>query len=192
MGRNARRERYVRGIGHALLIIDTQNDFLPGGALAVPDGDEILPRLNELVDSGEFDLVVATRDWHPADHGSFAEHGGPWPPHCVQGTEGAEISAALPHDRIDVVIDKGDDPQTEGYSGFQDTELADVLRGRGIDTVTVVGLATDYCVKHTARDALGEGFEVRIDRAGVRGIDADPGDSERALSELADAGAIVR
>ncbi|HEX2127800.1 MAG TPA: nicotinamidase [Solirubrobacterales bacterium] len=179
-------------MGHALLIIDTQNDFLPGGALAVPRGDEILPRLNELVDSGQFDLVVATRDWHPPDHGSFAEQGGPWPPHCVQGTEGAEISPELPRAEIDVVIDKGDDPQVEGYSGFEQTELAEVLRERGVDRVTVAGLATDYCVKHTARDALAEGFDVVLDRAGIRGIDVEAGDSERALSELAEAGAEIR
>jgi nicotinamidase/pyrazinamidase len=179
-------------MGHALLIIDTQNDFLPGGALAVPDGHRILPRLNELIESGEFDLVIATRDWHPPDHGSFAEQGGPWPPHCVQGTEGAEISSELAHERIDVVIDKGDDPGVEGYSGFEDTELAEVLRERGIDRLTVVGLATDYCVKHTARDALAQGFAVAIDRAGIGGIDVKPGDSERALAELAERGAEVR
>jgi nicotinamidase/pyrazinamidase len=179
-------------MGHALLIIDTQNDFLPGGALAVPDGDRILPRVRELLESGGFDLVVATRDWHPADHASFAEQGGPWPPHCVQGTEGAEISAELPRESIDVVVDAGYEPQLEGYSGFEETPLAEVLRGRGIDTVTVVGLATDYCVKHTARDALAEGFEVIVDRAGVRGIDVESGDSERALEELAGAGAEIR
>ena len=179
-------------VGHALLVIDTQNDFLPGGALAVPDGDRILPRVRELLESGEFDLVVATRDWHPADHASFAEQGGPWPPHCVQGTEGAEISAELPRELIDVVVDAGYEPQLEGYSGFEETPLAEVLRGHGIDTVTVVGLATDYCVKHTARDALAEGFEVIVDRAAVRGIDAEAGDSERALAELAEAGAEVR
>ena len=179
-------------MGDALLIIDTQNDFLPGGALAVPRGHEILPRLNELVDSGEYDLVVATRDWHPPDHGSFADQGGPWPPHCVQGTEGAELSAELPRAGIDVIVDKGDDPQVEGYSGFEQTNLSEILRERGIDRVTVVGLATDYCVKHTARDALTEGFDVVIDREGIRGIDVEPDDSERALDELADAGAEIR
>ena len=179
-------------MGHALLIIDTQNDFLPGGALAVPAGDEILPRVRQLIDSREFDLIVATRDWHPADHASFAEQGGPWPPHCVQGTEGAEISEELPRERIDVVVDAGYRPELEGYSGFEETNLADVLRGRDIDRVTVVGLATDYCVRHTAREALAEGFEVTVDRAGIRGIDVEPGDSERALAELAEAGAEIR
>jgi nicotinamidase/pyrazinamidase len=179
-------------MGHALLIIDAQNDFLPGGALAVPAGDEILPRVRELIGSGAFDLVVATRDWHPADHASFREQGGPWPPHCVQGTPGAEISDELPRQEIDVVIDAGYEPQLEGYSGFEETGLAKVLRDRGIERVTVVGLATDYCVRHTARDALAEGFDVTIDRGGVRGIDVEPGDSERALAELAEAGAQLR
>ena len=179
-------------MGRALLIIDTQNDFLPGGALAVPAGDEILPRVRELIGSGDYDLVVATRDWHPADHASFAEQGGPWPPHCVQRTRGAEISDELPRDRIDVVVDAGYEPELEGYSGFEETDLATVLRERDIDTVTIVGLATDYCVKHTARDALAEGFDVVIDRAGIRGIDVEPGDSERALEELEAAGADVR
>jgi nicotinamidase/pyrazinamidase len=179
-------------MGHALLIIDAQNDFLPGGALAVPAGDEILPRVRELIGSGAFDLVVATRDWHPADHASFSGQGGPWPPHCVQGTPGAEISDELPRQEIDVVIDAGYEPQLEGYSGFEETGLAKVLRDRGIERVTVVGLATDYCVRHTARDALAEGFDVTIDRGGVRGIDVEPGDSERALAELAEAGAQLR
>src|SRR5918998_5152133 len=118
-----------------LLIIDFQNDFTEGGALAVPDGDAIAPRVSELVGSGDFDLVVATRDWHPADHGSFKEQGGPWPPHCVQGTPGAELHDAAPRERIDVVVDKGQDPATEGYSGFDATELEQLLRDRGIDTV---------------------------------------------------------
>lgn len=176
----------------ALLIVDLQNDFVPGGALAVPDGDEIVGHVNELLDSRRFALVVATRDWHPANHGSFREQGGPWPPHCVQGTEGAEIHAQIPRGMIDVVIDKGFDPALEGYSGFEATELEAILREREIDRLTVVGLATDYCVKHTALDALGAGFGVTLDRAGVRGIDAEPGDVERAVEEIAGAGAAVR
>ena len=178
-------------MARALLIIDFQNDFTPGGALAVPRGDEIGDRVRELLDSGRFDLVVATRDWHPADHGSFAEQGGPWPPHCVQGSHGAELNAALDRDRVDAVVDAGYRPDLEGYSGFEETDLAALLRERGIDEVTVVGLATDYCVKETAADALREGFRVVIDRAGIRGIDVEPGDSERALDELGAAGAEV-
>jgi nicotinamidase/pyrazinamidase len=178
-------------VARALLIIDFQNDFTPGGALAVPDGDAIADRVNELIASGDFDLVVATRDWHPPDHASFEDQGGPWPPHCVQGTPGAELHPAVPRDRVDVIVDAGFRRDLEGYSGFEETDLARVLRERDVDEVTVVGLATDYCVRHTAADALREGFRVTIDRAGVRGIDVEPGDSERALEELTAAGATV-
>jgi len=178
-------------VARALLIVDFQNDFTAGGALAVPDGDAIAGRVNELIDSGEFDLVVATRDWHPPDHASFADQGGPWPPHCVQGTHGAELNAALAHDRVDAIVDAGYERDLEGYSGFESTDLASLLRDRDVDQVTVVGLATDYCVKETAADALREGFEVTVDREAVRGIDVEPGDSERALEELRAAGARV-
>lgn len=175
----------------ALLIVDVQRDFVPGGALAVPRGDEVLDRVRELIESGRFDLVVATRDWHPPDHASFASQGGPWPEHCVQGTPGAELDPALPRERIDVVIDAGYEPQLEGYSGFEATELEQVLREHGIERVVVVGLATDYCVKHTALDALKKDFEVVVDTQGVRAIDAQPGDGERALRELEEAGATI-
>ncbi|MEX2195538.1 MAG: nicotinamidase [Thermoleophilaceae bacterium] len=171
-------------MAEALIVVDFQNDFTPGGALAVPGGNEIAGRVNELIASGRFDLVVATRDWHPDHHGSFEAQGGPWPPHCVQDTAGAELHPALDSAGIDVVVDKGDDPDTEGYSGFQDTDLARVLHERDVDAVTVVGLATDYCVRHTSLDALREGFAVTVDRGGVRGIDAQPGDSQRALDEV--------
>jgi nicotinamidase-related amidase len=176
----------------ALVIVDFQNDFAPGGALAVPDGDEIAGRLNELAGSGRFDLVVATRDWHPADHGSFAAAGGRWPEHCVAGTAGAELHPSLDASRVDVIVDKGRDPGTEGYSGFDGTDLAQVLRDRGIDAVTVAGLATDYCVRATALDALSEGFDVTLDTAGSRGIDVQPGDVDRALDEVRAAGGDVR
>jgi nicotinamidase/pyrazinamidase len=178
-------------VGHALVIVDFQNDFTPGGALPVTDGDAIAGRVRELTDSGGFDLVVATRDWHPPDHASFEEQGGPWPPHCVQGTPGAELHDSLDRAKVDVIIDAGYEPQLEGYSGFEETELADVLRSNDIDELTVVGLATDYCVRHTAADALRQGFRVSVDRAGVRGIDVQPGDSERALDELRAAGATI-
>jgi nicotinamidase/pyrazinamidase len=179
-------------MGRALIIVDFQNDFTPpSGALAVPEGDRIADRLNALARSGDYDLVVATRDWHPPEHGSFAERGGPWPVHCVQGTEGAELHPALDRTAIDVVVDKGQDPATEGYSGFDATGLEALLRERGIDDVTVVGLATDYCVRNTALDALKEGFAVTVDPTAVRGVDVTPGDSERALEELRAAGAGV-
>jgi nicotinamidase-related amidase len=135
--------------------------------------------------------VVATRDWHPADHGSFAERGGPWPVHCVRDTEGAQLHPALDQQQVDVVIDTGTDPDTEGYSGFDGTNLGELLAERGIDRVTVVGLATDYCVKHTALDALRQGLEVTVDTGAVRGVDVNEGDSERALDELRAAGATV-
>jgi nicotinamidase-related amidase len=178
-------------VPEALIIVDFQNDFTPGGALAVEDGHRIAERVNELAADPRFDLVVATRDWHPADHGSFAERGGPWPVHCVQDSEGAELHPSLERERVDVIVDKGTDPATEGYSGFEGTNLRELLRKRGIDRVTVVGLATDYCVKNTALDALREGLEVTVDSEGVRGVDVHEGDSERALDELRAAGATV-
>ena len=178
-------------MSRALVIVDFQNDFCPGGALAVPDGDAIAARLNDLASSDEFDLVVATRDWHPPDHGSFAEQGGPWPVHCVAGTPGAELHHALDPTPIDMLIDKGQDPATEGYSGFEATGLADLLRERGIDQLTVTGLATDYCVKNTALDALREGFAVTVDSTATRGVEVEPGDSERALEAVREAGASV-
>jgi nicotinamidase/pyrazinamidase len=175
----------------ALIIVDYQNDFTPGGALGVAGGDEIAPRINELARDGHFDLVIATRDWHPPDHGSFAEQGGTWPVHCVAGTPGAELDAALDDDRVDVVIDKGQDRGTEGYSGFEHTHLEDVLRDHAIDELTVVGLATDYCVKNTALDAMRRGFAVTVDPAAMRGVDVQAGDADRALDELRRAGATV-
>lgn len=178
-------------MARALVIVDYQNDFTPpDGALAVPEGDTIAGHLNELARSGDYDLVVATRDWHPPDHGSFAP-GGRWPVHCVQGTPGAELQEGLDTNAVDLVLDKGQDPQTEGYSAFEGTELDTILRDHGIDEVTVVGLATDYCVRNTALDALAQGFRVNVDPEGVRGVDAEPGDSERALAELREAGAVV-
>jgi nicotinamidase/pyrazinamidase len=173
------------------VIVDFQNDFTPGGALEVPHGDEIAERVNELATTGDYEVVVATRDWHPRDHGSFKSQGGIWPSHCVAGSGGAELHAALDHCSVDVVVDKGKAPDTDGYSAFETGELAELLREYEIKSVTVVGLATDYCVKNTALDALKEGFEVRVDSAAVRGVDVNPGDSKAALQELAEAGAEI-
>jgi nicotinamidase/pyrazinamidase len=178
-------------MARALIVVDFQNDFTPGGALAVPGGDEVAGRLNVLMESGDFDLVVATRDWHPPDHGSFAAQGGRWPEHCVAGTDGAQLHPALDAARVDVILDKGEDPGTEGYSGFDGTRLADLLRERGVDEVTVAGLATDYCVRATALDALAEGFAVTLDAEASRGINAEPGDVRRALAEVRQAGGVV-
>src|SRR3954468_23675680 len=172
----------------ALVIVDFQNDFTPGGALAVPHGDEIAPRLRELIDSGRFELVVATRDWHPADHGSF---GAPWPVHCVAGTLGAQLHADLDPTNVDVIVDKGQAVDTDGYSGFEGTDLEALLRERGITEVTVVGLATDYCVKNTALDALKAGFQVTVDSSAARGVEVEPGDSQKALEEVRSAGGVI-
>ena len=178
-------------MARALVIVDFQNDFTPGGALAVAEGDAIAERLNELAGSADYDLVVATRDWHPRDHGSFAAQGGTWPEHCVQGTPGAELHPALDRALVDVVVDKGQDPATEGYSGFEATTLAELLRERGVDHVTIVGLATDYCVKNTALDALRGGFGVTVDSTAVRAVELQPGDGQRALEEVRAAGGSI-
>ena len=193
------REVHTIGVVDALLILDFQNDFTPGGALPVAEGDEIAAPINELLDS--FDLVIATRDWHPADHGSFAgvevdpgrwrgaDPPSIWPVHCVEGTPGAELHPDLEQAKVDVVIDKGQDPNSQGYSGFQDTRLGDLLRESEVDRLFVAGLATDYCVKNTVLDARREGFDVTVVEDAVRGVDVEPGDSERALEEMERAGA---
>ncbi len=196
----------------ALILVDLQNDFLPGGALAVPRGDEVIPVANRLV--GHFGFVVATRDWHPPDHSSFAsqhpghavgdviEVGGVaqvlWPDHCVQGTKGAELAAALNDAAISEIVTKGTSRDIDSYSGFFDnnqrqaTGLLDILQRSGITRVHVMGLATDYCVKFTALDALKLGFETNLVLEGCRGVDLTPGDSDRAVDEMRAAGASVR
>ncbi len=185
----------------ALLIVDFQNDFCPGGALAVAEGDRIAEPLNRLLD--DFDLVVASRDWHPPDHGSFAgvevdparwrgtDPPSIWPAHCVEGTPGAELHPSLEQAEVDVVIDKGQDPNSQGYSAFQDTRLGDLLRERGVDRLYVGGLATDYCVKNSVLDARRLGFDVTVLEDAIRGVEVNPGDSERALEEMQEAGAEV-
>jgi nicotinamidase/pyrazinamidase len=178
-------------VASALIIVDVQHDFLPGGALPVPDGHAVIDRINALVDSGAFDVVIATRDWHPADHVSFAGRGGPWPVHCVAGTPGAEIHSGIDQSRVDAIISKGESDDGMGYSGFETGELAQVLREEGVTAVTVVGLATDFCVKATALDALAEGLVVTVDPLAVRGVDVEPGDAERALDELRGRGVVV-
>ena len=176
----------------ALLIVDYQRDFTPpDGALPVPDGDAIVGRLNALARDNRFDLVVATRDWHPADHPSFRDQGGTWPEHCVQGTPGAELHPALDRCGIDAVVDKGQRLDTDGYSAFESADLLRLLHEHAITKVTVVGLATDYCVFNTARDAQREGFAVTVDTSAVRAVNVTPGDGGRALAELARLGAHV-
>lgn len=174
----------------ALLIVDLQNDFLAGGALAVPDGDQVIAPINALAADSRFDVVIATRDWHPADHSSFQAQGGPWPEHCVQDTPGAQLSDELDRSRIDAVIDTGTTIDADGYSAFESDLLRELLREEEVVAVTVVGLATDYCVRHTAADALREGLIVTIESGAIRGIDAE--DSREALAELAGSGAVIR
>ncbi len=173
----------------ALIVVDVQNDFCPGGALAVPDGDAVVEPINRLAAGSPF--VVATRDWHPADHSSFAEQGGPWPVHCVAGTPGAELHAGIDRDCIDVVIDKGQARDREGYSGFEGTELERLLREHDVDAVDVAGLALDYCVKATALEARRAGFEVTVHRGAARPVEVQDGDGERAVAELRAAGVEV-
>lgn len=173
----------------ALIVVDVQNDFCAGGALPVPDADAVVGPINQLMQTVPF--VVATRDWHPRQHKSFREQGGPWPVHCVQETGGAELHPRLHTSQIDAVVDAGSEPDHEGYSGFEHTELERLLRDQGVDTVHVAGLALDYCVKATALDARRAGFDVVLHQQATRAIDAQPGDAERALSELRDAGVEV-
>jgi nicotinamidase/pyrazinamidase len=171
----------------ALLIIDFQNDFTSGGALEVPGGDEIAEPVNRL--AGRLELVFATRDWHPPDHASFETEGGPWPVHCVQGTHGADFHPAMEEVELDAVVDVGRGREDEGYSGFEKSDLAQILRDRDVDAVYVCGLATDYCVRASAIDACAEGFKVIVVEDAIRGVEVNEGDSERALGEMRQAGA---
>ncbi len=173
----------------ALIVVDVQNDFCPGGALAVPDGDSVVEPINRLASQSRF--VVATRDWHPADHGSFSDQGGPWPVHCVAGTPGAELHAGIDAGLLDAIIDKGQAPDREGYSGFEGTELERVLREHEVDVVDVAGLALDYCVMATALDARRAGLEVTVHLGATRAVEVQPGDGERAVQELRAAGVEV-
>jgi nicotinamidase/pyrazinamidase len=180
----------------ALVLVDVQNDFCPGGALAVPDGDRVIPALNRAIErfSRAGRPVVASRDWHPAETTHFRSGGGPWPPHCVRDQPGAAFHPALRLPRDATVVSKGTGPREDAYSAFQARDergqlLTDLLRRRGVRRLVVGGLATDYCVRATVLDALRQGFEVTVLEDGVRGVDLQPGDSERALAEMRDAGA---
>ena len=170
----------------ALIVVDVQNDFCPGGALAVADGDAVIESINRLIAAAPF--VVATRDWHPQDHGSFADQGGPWPVHCVRDTPGAQLHAGLDVEGIDLILDKGRDRDREGYSGFEATGLERVLAERGVESVDVVGLALDYCVRATALDARRAGFAVTVHEDATRAVEAHPGDADRTRAELRAAG----
>ncbi len=178
--------------GSALVIVDVQTDFMPGGALPVPTGDEVVPVLNSYIEL--FDRlgrpIVATRDWHPPDHVSFRPRG-PWPPHCVQGTEGAKFHPDLRLPADVIIVSKATEPDREAYSGFEGTEMAEGLRALRVRRLFVGGVATDYCVKATVLDGLKLGFEVFVLTDAIRGVDVNPGDSERALREMLAAGAVL-
>ncbi|YCM46190.1 bifunctional nicotinamidase/pyrazinamidase [Verrucomicrobiaceae bacterium 227] len=196
----------------ALLVIDLQNDFLPGGSLGVPGGDQIIPLVNELMP--EYPLVVATQDWHPENHTSFASnHSGKnigdtieldglqqilWPTHCIEGSKGAKFADSLDTRRFDHIIRKGSDPQIDSYSGFFDnghrksTGLTKLLKEKGVTEVHLCGLATDYCVKFTALDALKEGFKVTLIKDACRGVNLNPDDVHHALSLLESEGVKIR
>lgn len=191
-------------VSAALIVVDFQNDFCPGGTLAVPQGDEILPVIQGLIDqftqSGR--PVAMTQDFHPPHHVSFREQGGPWPPHCVQGTAGCALHPDLKVPMTAAHFYKGFSERTDAYSGFEgrlvnqqqgitDTDLESWLRGQGADTVYIAGLATDYCVRATALDALARSFDTRVISNAVRGVNVSGGDSDRALTELKKAGARV-
>ena len=173
----------------ALLVIDFQNDFTAGGALAVPEGDDIAGPVRRLAQ--HFDFIAATRDWHPPDHASFRDQGGPWPIHCVRDTQGADFHPAMHELDLDAVVDVGQGRDDQGYSGFENSELARILRDNGIDEVYVCGLATDYCVRASAIDACQEGLAVTVVEDAVRGVEVNPGDSARAFQDMRDAGARI-
>ncbi len=173
----------------ALVVVDVQHDFLPGGALAVASGERIFAPIDAL--APRFARVYATRDWHPPDHSSYAQNGGPWPVHCVAGTHGAAFDERLDLANVDVVVDKGVDRATDGYSGFAATTLAGDLRLHGIHRVFVCGLATDYCVKATALDARAAGFATFVIADASAAVEVQAGDEAAALAELQAAGVEV-
>jgi nicotinamidase/pyrazinamidase len=195
----------------ALLVVDIQNDFLPGGALGVPDGDKVIPVVNRLVEC--FALILATQDWHPANHGSFAAnhpnrqpgevidlHGLTqilWPVHCVQGSPGADFSTQLRTERFDKVFRKGIDPEIDSYSSFFDnrrkrsTGLVEYLRDQEVSGLFICGLATDYCVKFSALDSISSGFRTSVIEDACRGVDLKPGDSAAAIAEMRKLGATI-
>jgi nicotinamidase/pyrazinamidase len=177
--------------GDALLIVDVQNDFCPGGALEVAEGDLVVPVLNRWMEEARRSgiPVYASRDWHPAGHVSFKDRGGPWPPHCVQGTPGAEFHSGLRLPENVQIINKGHDPDQDSYSAFGGTQLKQELRRAGIRRLWVGGLAQDYCVRETVLDAIREGFEVYVILDATRAVNVRPDDGTRALDELRQAGA---
>lgn len=178
--------------GDALIIVDLQRDFLPGGALPVPHGDEVVPVVNAYIrlfrDKGL--PIVATRDWHPPNHCSFREQGGSWPLHCVQGTSGAQFALGLELPPDVLIVSKATNFQEEAYSGFQGTDLHERLKSLGVRRLFVGGLATDYCVLSTVKDALALGYGVFLLKDAIRAVDAHPGDGDRAIEDMVSLGAM--
>jgi nicotinamidase/pyrazinamidase len=178
----------------ALLVVDPQVDFFPGGALPVADGHAIVPTVNAAlrVFSQAGLPIIVTRDWHPADHCSFTAQGGPWPEHCVKGTAGAEFHPELELPSIFAVVQKATTPDMEAYSDFEGTGLDDVLRGMRIERIIVCGLALEYCVRAACLDAIKAGFEATLLIDGTRAVEVAPGDGDRTLEELRAAGVKIR
>jgi nicotinamidase/pyrazinamidase len=178
--------------GDALIIVDVQNDFLPGGKLAVSHGDEVVPMLNHYIDIflTKGLPIIATRDWHPVNHCSFHAQGGPWPPHCIANSTGAEFAAGLRLPAEFITISKAAAPDKDAYSGFEGTELEAVLRSHGVRRVFVGGLATDYCVLNTVNDALDNRYQVYVLKDAVRAVNVHPGDDLKAEEEMIAKGAI--
>ena len=177
----------------AVIVVDVQNDFCPGGSLAVPDGDRVIPVLNSWIEQARRvgATVVLSRDWHPADHCSFETQGGPWPVHCVQHTPGAEFHPELRTPATAIYVDKATDPDRDDFSDFAGTALADQLGRTGIRRLFVGGLALDYCVRATVLDGLAEGVEVHLLLAGTRAVELAPGDGRRAIDRMRAAGAVI-
>ena len=171
----------------ALLIVDVQNDFCPGGALAVPEGDKVVPVINQLMD--RFDIIVASKDWHPPQSVHFDK----WPPHCVQNTPGAEFHPKLQSGRIQQVFLKGTGNRDDGYSAYEATnvDLESYLQSKGVDELYVVGLATDYCVKASALDARRSDLKTYVVTDAIAAVDVQPGDGEKALEEMRDRGIVL-
>ncbi len=176
----------------ALIIVDVQNDFIPGGALPVPDGDKVIEPLNKYIKlfTDLRRIVVATRDWHPPNHMSFKEYGGIWPPHCIQNSWGAEFHPDLHLPKNIIIINKATEHDKEAYSGFEGTALHQILKNNGVKRVFIGGLATDYCVKNTVLDALKLGYETILLLDAIKGVDVNEGDSEKAIEEMITEGAI--
>lgn len=179
--------------GDALLVVDVQNDFLPGGALPVPQGDQVLAPINRCIDLfvARGLPIVLTRDWHPANHCSFHARGGPWPPHCVAGTAGAEFAAELRLPPRPILVSKATAPDVEAYSDLEGTDLDARLRGLGVKRLFVGGLATEYCVRATVLDALRLGFEAAVILDAIRPINVQPDDGRRAVEEMRRHGAVL-